>query len=355
MNEYKSGFGSMGGILTGLLRCLVCFLFLTLLSSRLFAQQDSLVLKNGNVIIGEIKSLDKAVLTMKTGYSKNDFTIKWEGIKEIYATAPFLITLKDGSLIDGTIRSGDSGKVVLTNIATGKSVETFAENVVNLKGIKSSFWSRVHANVDLGLDITKANNLRQYSVRSAIGYMANRWSVDLNYDDIRSSQDNVEETQRTESGASFSYFLPRDWYLAASLTTLSNTEQSLDNRFTAKAGVGKYLVHTNKAYFSVGAGASRLSESFTNGTPDRSSYEAYAATDANLFNTGDFRLLTSLYVYAGLTESGRWRADFSLDGRYDLPLNLYIGTGITVNYDNRPAETGRETDYVYVFSVGWKL
>lgn len=38
------------------------------------AQKDSLVLKNGNVIVGEIKSMDKGVLTIKTGYSKKDFT-----------------------------------------------------------------------------------------------------------------------------------------------------------------------------------------------------------------------------------------------------------------------------------------
>jgi len=28
--------------------------------------------------------------------------------------------------------------------------------------------------------------------------------------------------------------------------------------------------------------------------------------------------------------------------------------GLTLNYDNRPAVVGKETDYVYVFSIGWE-
>src|SRR6478609_3278829 len=118
------------------LRFFTFFLFSLLAGSQLFAQKDSLILINGNVIIGEIKSLDKAVLTVETGYSKNDFTIKWEGVKEIYATETFLITMKDGSRINGTIRSSkDSGKVVLTD-NTGKSIETSTDDIVNLKGLK---------------------------------------------------------------------------------------------------------------------------------------------------------------------------------------------------------------------------
>jgi hypothetical protein len=119
--------------------------------------------------------------------------------------------------------------------------------------------------------------------------------------------------------------------------------------------VGKYIVHTNRSYFSVGAGLSLNNESFTNKTSSRTSLEGYLGTEVNLFDIGDFNLLSNLYVYPSFTESGRWRTDFKLDAKYDLPLDFYIKFGITVNYDNKPAEAGKETDYVYVFSVGWEL
>ena len=58
----------------------------------------------------------------------------------------------------------------------------------------------------------------------------------LFYDDTRSSQDSVAETKRTEGGIAGKYFLQKDWYLAASLNFLSNTEQALNLRTTGKLG-----------------------------------------------------------------------------------------------------------------------
>ena len=319
------------------------------------AQKDSLVLKNGNVIVGEIKSLDKGVLTIETPYSKNDFTIEWGGIREIFSKSQFLVTLTNGTRINGTFESVEGGKkIVITDVSGGKTETTF-EDMVYLKGLKSDFWSRAYASIDLGLSFTKANNLRQYNVRSKMGYLADKWQLDLFYDDTRSKQDSVAETKRTEGGIAAKYFLQKDWYLASSLNFLSNTEQALQLRTTGKLGVGRYLVHTNKQYWGLGVGLSFNNESFTNGTDSRSSLEAYFGSELNLFDIGDLSLLSNIWVYPSLTEDGRWRTDFTFDAKYDLPLDFYIKLGFTLNYDNRPAVKGKETDYVTVFSIGWEL
>jgi len=333
----------------------------TLISSFLFlgivaeAQKDSLVLKNGNVMVGEIKSMDKGVLTMETDYSKNDFTVKWTGIKEIYSKSHFLVTLKNGARINGTVESADAGKKMIINGDDGGKTETTLEEVVYLKGLKSNFWSRAYASIDLGLSFTKANDLRQYNVRSKLGYLADKWQFDVFYDDTRSSQDSVAETKRTEGGVAAKYFLQKDWYLASSINFLANTEQALKLRTTGKLGAGRYLTHTNKQYWGLGAGLSFNNESFTNGTDSKSSLEGYFGSELNLFDIGDLSLLSNIWVYPSITEDGRWRTDFTFDAKYDLPLDFYIKLGFTLNYDNQPAIKGKETDYVLVFSIGWEL
>ncbi len=326
-----------------------------LASVRAAAQHDSLILKNKDVIVGEIKSMDKGVLTIETKYSKNDFTIEWSGIKKIYSKTRFLISLSNGQRVNGSIntKSEDSTKVI---IADGQEqVDVALSSIVYLKGIKSSFWSRASASIDIGLNLTKANNLRQYSSRTNLGYLADKWQFAFFYSDLRSKQDSVAETRRTEWAPTFRYFLPDDWYLNASPNFLSNTEQAIKQRITGKLGAGKYFVHTNKAYVGAGAGLSFNNESFTNGTPSRNSLEAYFGGEVNLFDLKDFSLLTNLYAYPSLTQSGRWRTDFSLDTKYDLPLSFYIRLGGTLNYDNQPAVAGKDVDYVINFSVGWEL
>jgi hypothetical protein len=319
------------------------------------AQTDTIISKNDNLIVGEIKSLSKGVLTVETDYSKSDFTIEWTGIKKIYSKANFMITLQNRDRLSGSIRSADSENKVIISSVDGKQVEVNVEDIVYLKGFKSKFWSRTYGGVDLGINLTKANDLKQYSIRSALGYLGNNWQYDIYYDDMRSSQDSVESTKRTEFGISAKHFFRRGWYVFASLDFLSNTEQALDMRATGKLGGGNFIYQTNKAYWGLVGGVSSNNETFTNETEKRSSVELFAGSEINLFDVGDLSLLNKIYVYPSLTESGRWRVDLNLDLKYDLPLDLYFKIGLTLNYDNRPVVAGKETDYVFVFSVGWEF
>ena len=333
---------------------LLCCLFF-FISVKALCQLDSLVLNNGDVIEGTIKSMDKGVVIIGTSYSKADFTIKWSGVKEIYSKSVFLVNLSDGRKMNGLLQSTPGGQKVTILGANDQKMETSLNDIVYLKGLKSGFWSRVKASIDAGLSFSKANNLQQTTINSSVGYTADKWLLDLYYTMVQSSQENVETTKRIDAGASYKYSLQKDWFLAASATFLANTEQALKLRSIGKAGAGNYLVHSNSSYWAVSGGISFNNESFTNGTEGRNSFEAYAGSELNLFDIGDLSLFNSIYAYPSLTESGRWRADFKIDLKYNLPRDFYIKSGLTLNYDNKPAVSGSETDYVLFFTVGWHL
>jgi hypothetical protein len=193
-------------------------------------------------------------------------------------------------------------------------------------------------------------------MRSNIGYLADTWLTSAYYNAVFSEQDEVEPTQRKEGGLGFQYFLPADWFAIVSYNFLQNDEQKLKLRSIALLGGGNYIVRNNFMYFSAAAGAAWNSENYTDPTiSDRSSTEGFASLELNMFNMGDLSMITSLYVFPSLTESGRIRSDFKFDLKYDLPLDIYFGVGYTFNYDNRPVEGASETDYVFQTSVGWEL
>lgn len=318
------------------------------------AQTDSLILTNGDIMVGEIKSLDKGVLYIETPYSENDFNVKWSEVKEVYSSTRFLITMQDGRRINGNIRTDQEGKVALID-EEGRATEATMADVVNLIGLKSEFWSRVDANVDLGFSFTKANHLKQGTMAVGGGYLGDSWSTSIFFNLFRSVQDSIASTRRNEAGINYKYYLQHDWYLMLDGNYLSNTEQALKARYTGKAGAGKFLIHSNQSYWGVGGGISLNIENFTNEAPDRSSAEAYLGSELNMFDTGDLSLLSNIYVYPSLTESGRLRSDFKIDTKYDFANDFYIKFNLTLNYDNRPAIQGNETDYVYGISLGWSL
>ncbi len=316
-------------------------------------QNDSLVFKNGNYIIGEIKEMDKGVLIVETDYSDSDFKIEWDGVKEVFSESFFLITLDDGRRINGRLLTSADYQ---TNIITDSqdTIPSPLMDIVFLDAVKRGFWSQLYANIDLGLDMTKANNMMQLSMRSSIGYMAKRWALNGSFNTLFSRQDSTSDINRQDGGLSYKYYLPRDWYAVVAYEFLSNSEQKLDLRSTGNLGMGKYVIHTNKSYWGFSAGVAFNNERFTDETPEKNSLEGFIGTELNLFDLGDFSLLTRLTAYPSFTEAGRWRSDFNLDTKYDLPLDFYIKLNLTFNYDNQPVAGAPETDYVFHTGFGWE-
>ena len=321
--------------------------------STLLAQVDSVIFRNRNYIVGEVKSMDRGILTMETDYSDDDFTIEWEGIAEIYTVTSFLITLSDGNRYNGTLKMGPDGVLLLETEENGEVAADIGD-VVYLTSVDNDFWSRLYASIDFGFSFAKANHYKQTSLRLNLGYIANRWNGDVLVNNVYSNQDDVDPTRRNEAVLTFRYYLPHDWFGLVQLNFLSNTEQLLDLRSNGKVGIGKYLTHTNAIYWAAQGGVAYNNENFSSDAPDRNSMEAFLGTEYNMYDVGDLNLLTKLIVYPSITEKGRWRIDYNFDAKYDLPLDFYIGAGFSLNFDNQPVEGAGKTDYVITTSVGWE-
>ncbi len=300
--------------------------------------------------------MSRGVVTVETPYSDSDFKIEWAKVTGIYTKGDYIVSLENGKRMVSTLKMDldDSTKVALFDGASKLNVTI--SDVVLFKSVDEGFLDRLSASIDLGFTLTKANNLSQLSLRSNLGYLTENWSADASLDAVRSAQDSVATTERTDASATFSYFLWKGWFALVSVSFLQNDEQKLKLRSTPKVGIGNYVVQTNHLYWSLYLGMAMNNETYTDPTiPDRSDAEVNIGTELNLFDIGDFRFLTSLSVFKSITEGGRTRADYKLDLKYDLPLDFYIGLGFTLNYDNQPVEGASESDYVFQTSFGWEL
>ena len=317
------------------------------------SQTDSLGFANGELVIGSIKKMDRSVITIETDFSNNDFSIDWDKVNMIKSDQNYLVTLSDGRRFDAKINSTGNDKEVEIFNEDGSTIVSL-DDIVYFNPINQSFWDKFNANIDIGLNLTKANNLTQFNARTGASYLTKRWALGGTYNTVFSSQDSVSDTRRMDSNVNFKVFLPKDWYTFISNDFLQNDEQKLKLRSTTKLGIGNYLVHTNSSYLGIFGGAALNNEKFTeNANPDRQSTEVFAGLELNLFDIGDLSLLTNTIVFPSLSEDGRVRVDFKFDVKYDLPLDLYIKVGTTVNYDNQPIAGAGDLDYVFQTGIGW--
>jgi len=319
------------------------------------AQNDSLVAKNSNMIIGEVKGMDKGVLKMKTAYSDSDFAIEWGKIKKLTTQTEFLISTTEGGRYNGNLRSGAENEILILRASDTLARVSLAE-IVYLRTVKSDFWSKLSASIGLGYNFTKSNNFRQFSLRSTLGYQARKWSANANYNHITSNRDDVEAVERIDAAVAYRYFLRNDWFPLAEVNWLSNTEQNINLRTVSRLGMGKFLKRTNQWFWGVQAGISYNNESYSDADIEaQNSAEAFLGTEANLYDIGDLSLLANIVAYPSLTESGRLRFDSNIDLQYDLPLDFFIKLGLTVNYDNRALASDSDYDYVVQTTFGWEL
>lgn len=322
--------------------------------TKVLAQADTLTMVNGEVVIGEIKKMERGVVTIETAYSDSDFTIEWDKVAKIRSQLGYLVTVSDGRRFNATLNSSEvPNKVEFDN--GEKKVLVNIEEIVEFKPINDTFWDKVSANIDLGYNITKANNLVQFNTRAYLGYLTKRWEASGSYNTVFSSQDSIADTKRMDANLKFNVFLPKDWFVFISNDFLQNDEQNLKLRSTTKLATGNYVIHSNSLYFALMGGVALNAETFTEVTsPDKQTGEAFAGLEFNMFNTGDLSLLTNAFVYPNLTDQGRVRVDFKFDLKYDLPLDFYIKAGTTVNYDNQPVAGAQELDYVIQTGFGWE-
>ena len=348
------------------------FILLLMPFAEAFSQTDTLILSNKDVILGEVKSMDKGILIFKTDYSNVDFKIDWVKIRQIFSQTNYLITLSNGKRYNGKLKSlNDTIVEIDTRIPervlefskidkelehpTGNREEVRLGDIVYLNALEEGFWSRLSFNFDVGTNVTKANDLRQFTFNLGMGFLADRWKTNLTFNNLRSSQKEIEPIKRTELTFAYNYFLQNDWYLLYNLNLLSNTEQLLLLRNSNMLGAGKYLVHTNRVYLGFQGGFNLNNEKFNTQENSNRSAEAFIGAGYNIYDIGDLDLLSTLVVYPSLSTKGRLRSDFKLDIRYEFKFDLFFKIGTTLNYDNQPTEGASTLDYIFQTTLGWKL
>lgn len=320
------------------------------------AQNDTIVSKDNSVLVGEIKEMDRGVLTLETNYSDSDFKITWLELKEIISTRKYRFSLSNGDRLHGTITVDTIAKKLIIQDDEKGAISISPKELVYLKHVDGgNIFDIINLSMDVGYSFTKANNLHQLNGSINADYYVKKWGLSANASTVQNVQDNAPSTIRSTGGLEFKFFMKNDIFALASANYLSNNEQQLNLRSTYSAGLGKYFIHTNRIYFNASAGIAYTIENFMDTIPNKNGTEGQLGIEYNMFDIGDLNLFTKLVVNPSFTEKGRVRTLFNIKVKYDLPRDFYLKTSLDYQYDNKPLEGIDPEDYVFTFGFGWEL
>lgn len=332
---------------------LICMLFFAMKTS-LFAQNDTIKLSNNDVLIGEFIRMGKSVLTFSTPYSDSDFLIKWSEVKEFYSPRIFIVSLNSGERFTTTIDSdrSNSKQVILYEKGTKRTVNNL--DIIHIETYGTKFFSRIDASFDIGVNFTKATNLKQITANTLLEYIVSKWNYKIFFNGVFNRQDNTENINRYNSNFSVQRYLPKDWFLQGTVDFLSNNDQNLKLRSFGGIGPGYFIKNNYRMFLSIGAGLAYNNELFfSDFAPDKSSLESYFEVRFNEYGLGKFSIQSNFLFLPSLTESKRIRLTYKLDLVYDITSRVYIKTGFNYSYDNQPFGLTPKDDYVFQTTLGW--
>jgi hypothetical protein len=264
---------------------------------------DTVVVNNGNLIVGEIKRLQRGQLELSTDAMSTVY-VEWPKIRSVGTSKIFEVFLEDGTIYFGSMRLSEHDSV--TVLVTGDTVTVPTQSIVSLQRIKPNFWDALDGNVNFGFDFTQQNAKFDLNLNGEVRHTARQsreGGGDLpilnsngivltrfTYNASFSRQDSVANIERSQVALSRSRQFESLWFWIVALGAERNSQLSLDYRWTVSGGVGRFLAQSNKFDVSVWAGPAFSREQFSGETPDNSSPLILAA-DAE---KNDFSINTTL-------------------------------------------------------------
>ncbi len=328
------------------------------LISKTFCQdKDSIILYNGQVLIGAVQGANLGVISIDDIDLKMQ-NIKLFKIKTLVIFERFKIEMVDKRILYGSLKStGKDGRVdILTD--GGERIPIHITQIFLLISLDNNFFIRLNGNVAAGLSFTKSSGIGQINFSANVQYATKH----IDYQLMTSSIGSIDSGRYSRDNENIqllgSYELGSTWILASSLQYQRNLELSISHRFLALIGPGNKLVIKKNWSLLAITGITFSTETSIEGVSSVLLYEIPIMFQFNFyqFQHPDITISSTQSVYFSLSQSGRIRYDGSTNFSWQLIRYFYLNINPYTNFDSKPpAGSGSTFDFGLVVGLSYKF
>jgi hypothetical protein len=335
--------------------CGACIVLLGYSNPATAQKTDLIYLTNGDRITGEIKTLDRGRLLVKTN-SIGTLYVEWTAVDHVVTDKTMQLELVNGQRIESSLDEGGIDQSLSAN--KGESRQEIAiDDVVRIDQLRvdRSFWQRLEGNVGFGLSYTKGSEIGQLYFLGNTRYRKVQSEYVLDWNSIFTERPG-SNTERGNVDLIYRRFKENRWFWMALGGFDKNEELGIDLRTTAGGGVGRFLKKTNDFHFSLTGGVVATAENTIEGADNATNLDGMIAGDLAFFrfSTPKTNLRTSLRVWPSITDSGRVRANWDATlGQEVFTADFSLDLTVYVTYDSSPPIGAAGEDYGIVTSINY--
>ncbi len=315
-------------------------------------KDDILILRNGDHVTGEIKSMSRGKLDLSTD-DMGRVSVEWDKIERIASSHFYEAELTTGKRFIGPLSSPEAGKVSV-GLAPDNVVVPFG-TVIELVPMDDEFINRVRAIFDLGFTLAKSNWATTLSTSGEFTYRAHDLGLKFNFDGYFQDDANNVAVSRWSVALQGDWLFTERWRAVLAVQAERNDELQLLLRLTVAPGVAHSLVRNGWTELWLTGGLAGTRESYVNTDPSLAlDLLVGASWDAFRYDTPKLDLNVSFYLMPGLTDFGRLRGTFNLKVKYEIFRDFNVGLSFNDTFDTRPPDpTAPNNDFITSLTIGW--
>ena len=340
---------------------LVSIALLLLAGTRLVAQEslppDKITLTNGDVLSGTIKSMTDGEIVLTTK-ALGDVKVKLADVQDLATGGPVVLQTKSQERLNRRVIGIKDGQLQLgESAAPGPAVSTLPVDALDKINPSGPKWE---GSVTFGAYLLTGNTDR----RGANGDLTavRRADMDrLNFnawweyaeDKDAATLDWVLLQRRTGAQVKYDYFLSKKSYLWVNTAAEGDYNANLKLRYTIGAGYGYQWIETDRTKFGTELGLAYFSEDYRDTTPTKEYLAARAAYKLEHKITDTLSFWQQVEAFPSLERASDFygRADTRLIAK--LTDHMVAQAKVIVDYNTSPAAGKESLDVGYYLTVGW--
>jgi hypothetical protein len=337
-----------------LIVCLINSLFIIRVSGQ---EKDSIILYNGEVLIGTVQEADLGVISIDDIDLKMQ-NIKLYKIKTLIIKERFKIETVDKTILYGSLKTSDKQGWVDIHAVDGTITPIRIIKIYQLISFETNFFKRLNGNVSAGFSFTKSSEIGQVNFSANVQFATKLINYQLSASTI-ASLDSGKYSRDNENVQLFAtYDLTTTWFLAGAAQYQRNLELSIARRYLGLFGPGNKLFIEKTWRLLAVTGMTISQEKSTEDASSTLLFEIPVMLQFNYyqFHHPDIQISSTQTVYFSLSQKGRVRYDGTTNFSWQLVRYFYLNISPYTNFDSQPpAGSGSTFDFGIVLGISYKF
>jgi len=325
--------------------------------------KDVLVMKNGDRLTCEVKSLQAGVLKVNLDYVDGTISVDWRTVARVESNYLFIVTLQDGSLYSARLISPETvgENAIMLEVQDEHTKESHLvdkSQVVRIAQTSDTFLQRLSGSIAVGATYSKGNNATQYNFGSDLMYQRTRWGVGARYNSNLTSNTGAATSTRNQVDLGAYRMLGWTNYFAGGLATfLQSSVQGIHLQSSVGFGLGRYFKNTNRFRFWLLTGAGWQGTNYATAVvnePPQNVGVAVISSSLQAFAFKKTRLDLTSTLYPALTAQ-RGRLFYKTNATYYLKLFGKVDWNLSFygSWDTQPPPQFPGSDYGSSTGLSW--